>query len=162
MEQKAYTLNDGKKIKIRELSQSDKHGLSEFYSYLNEEDFAQLHPITDKFTYPDYFINMVIEHQNRIVGYGEIQKDPLQENGYLNIFIHHEFQGAGLGTALMIMLVKEATDEGLHNIHLEVDAENTRAIHLFRKFGFQETITKKKYTHNGVREIHHMSKALSQ
>ena len=56
--------------------------------------------------------------------------------GDLNIYIHQDYQGAGLGTALMVMLLNAANEHSLHRINLEVVADNETAVHLFRKFGF--------------------------
>mgnify|MGYP000722272706 CR=1 FL=1 len=51
-------------------------------------------------------------------------------------YIHQDYQGAGLGTALMVMLLNAANEQSLHRINLEVVADNEKAVHLFRKFGF--------------------------
>ena len=145
MEQKTYTLNDGRVINIHPLHPDDKTRLVEFYDSLSKESLRWIKPpskqdIDEKFRYPDYYIALLTTHDSHVAGYGEILKDPRMENGELNIHIHQDYQGVGLGTAMMIILVKEATEEQLHSINLRVAAGNTRAIQLFHKCGFQEVM----------------------
>ena len=143
MEHKTYTLNDGRAIKIREIKSNDKDQLGVFYSSLSEDSLKWITMMSrdemeERFRYPDYFISLVTIHDERVVGYGEITKDTEKSKGELNIHIHQDYQGVGLGTAMMIMLVKEAIDQLLRSINLKVAAENRKAVHLFRKFGFKE------------------------
>ena len=60
---------------------------------------------------------------------------------------------------MMIMLLKEATDEHLHSINLHVAAENMKAVQLFIKFGFQEQKTKGSIEQ---KDIIHMIKKLQR
>jgi ribosomal protein S18 acetylase RimI-like enzyme len=143
MIEKSLTLNDGRAIKIRQLSSEDDQDLSEMFREMSEETIKRVkipseEELYQKFRFPDYFIGVVLEHDSKIVGYGEVMKDPEKEDGELQIVINKDFQGVGLGTALMIMLLKEATDQGIRRINLEVSSDNRIAIHLFRKFGFQQ------------------------
>lgn len=143
MEQKTYTLNDGRVIQIRALKPEDRKRLADFYGSMSEESLKwiqtpTLKEIDEKLRYPDYYISLVTIYDDHVAGYGEILKDAQKRDGELNIHINQDYQGVGLGTAMMIMLLKEATDEHLHSINLNVAAENRKAIQLFIKFGFQE------------------------
>jgi RimJ/RimL family protein N-acetyltransferase len=143
MERKTYRLNDGREINLRPLQAEDRDQLVKLYSSMSEEQYRwtgqqKKDKVEQKFMFPDYFINLVTEHNKKLIGFGDIQKDPKKKNGDLNIHIHKDFQGVGLGTAMMIVLLKEATEQKLRLINLQVAAGNRRAIHLFRKFGFQE------------------------
>jgi ribosomal protein S18 acetylase RimI-like enzyme len=124
-------------------------------------DQQKIEKIDQKFMFPDYFINLVTEHNNSVVGFGDIQKDPQKKIGFLNIHIHKDFQGVGLGTAMMIILLKEATEQQLHHINLQVAAGNRRAIHLFRKFGFQEEQKKGETSRIDEQDIISMMKTLT-
>lgn len=140
---KELNLNDGRTIMIRQLEHDDREKLAKFYDDSSEETAKRVkipdnQELFQKFRFPDYYINVVTEYEENIVGYGEIMKDPEKENGELQIYIHQDFQGVGLGTAIMIILLKEATEEGIRQIYLDVSADNRIAIHLFRKFGFQQ------------------------
>jgi RimJ/RimL family protein N-acetyltransferase len=168
MIEKELCLNDGRILIIRQLSQDDKENLSNFYDGLSEETTKKVEipdnqEFLQKFRFPDYYINLVTAHEENIVGHGEIMKDPEKENGELQIYIHQDFQGVGLGTAMMIILLKEATEEGLRHIFLDVSAENRVAIHLFRKFGFQQVNSISETDSLGnVRETLHMIRTLNR
>ena len=161
MEQKVYTLNDGREIQLRSVESDDKKNLLGFCETMSGYDIPTCLDLDNVFRYPLYYINLVIIHNDRIVGYGEIMKSPDMQNGELKIHIHEDYQGAGLGTAMMIMLVHEATNEQLHSIHLKVDSSNTHAIHLFRKSGFIEK-PRKETRKNTQPEIMHMARTLTK
>lgn len=57
--------------------------------------------------------------------------------GSIGMAVHDDFQGQGIGTALMVALV-DLSDRwlGLHRIELQVFTDNAAAIHLYEKFGF--------------------------
>jgi putative acetyltransferase len=51
--------------------------------------------------------------------------------------VHDDFQGRGVGTALMRAMLELADNWlGLRRIELEVWADNAAAIHVYEKFGF--------------------------
>ncbi len=54
------------------------------------------------------------------------------------IFVHDDHVGSGVGTALMTALLDVADNWlGLKRVALTVNADNERAIRLYRKFGFE-------------------------
>ncbi len=59
--------------------------------------------------------------------------------GHIVIMVHRDYQGIGAGTALMQAAVNLA-DRWLmlHRLELSVFADNTRAIALYEKFGFEK------------------------
>ena len=167
MEHKTYKLNDGREIDIRAIQSSDNEQLNQFYSSLSEAALRWITPPTcddlkQRFRYPDYFIGLVTVHGGIVCGYGEIIKDSEKYDGELQIHIHQDYQGVGLGTSMLIMLVKEATDHHLHSINLKVAAENTKAVHLFRKFGFQEMHSTQELYGGEKHDTLHMSKAINR
>jgi RimJ/RimL family protein N-acetyltransferase len=167
MEQKTYTLNDGKKISMRSLIKEDRNKLANLYENMSESALKWIqkpehYQLKERFRYPDYYISLVTLHNEDLIGYGEIQKDPMKRDGELLIHIHQDYQGVGLGTAMMIMLLKEATDQGLHSIKLKVAAENRKAVHLFSKFGFQEQHTTMEVYDGEKHDTLYMSKQLKK
>lgn len=55
----------------------------------------------------------------------------------IGMFVHDDFQGRGVGSALMAALIDLADNWlGLHRIELHVYTDNAAAIHLYEKFGF--------------------------
>jgi ribosomal protein S18 acetylase RimI-like enzyme len=167
MERKAYRLNDGREIHIEPLQATDKDRLTEFYRSMSANDLRwskapKDYQIDEKFRYPDYYISLITVYDDKVVGYGEIHKDPQKRDGELTIHIHPNYQGVGLGTSMMIMLVKEATEQKLHSIYLQVAMVNTSAVHLFRKFGFQEQHTTQALYWGEKHDTLHMSKVLNR
>ena len=56
----------------------------------------------------------------------------------LFIYVHQDFQNAGLGTALMRKAIELAKEAGLHRLGLTVVADNHRAIKVYEKVGFKK------------------------
>ncbi len=66
--------------------------------------------------------------------------------GTFGMSVHDDFQGRGVGTALMAAMIDLADNWlGLRRIEMEVWADNEPAIHLYRKFGFEVEGTGRQY-----------------
>jgi L-phenylalanine/L-methionine N-acetyltransferase len=66
--------------------------------------------------------------------------------GKFGMSVHDDFQGRGIGTALMRAMIDVADNWlGLRRIELEVWADNAPAIHLYKKFGFVVEGTGRQY-----------------
>lgn len=66
--------------------------------------------------------------------------------GKFGMSVHDDFQGRGVGSALMSAMIDLAQNWlGLRRIELEVWADNDAAIHLYRKFGFEVEGTGRQY-----------------
>jgi putative acetyltransferase len=63
-------------------------------------------------------------------------QEPLKHKAELGLTIHDDFQKMGIGTALLKNIISVARAKKLKKIHLNVSAENDRAIHLYKKVGF--------------------------
>jgi putative acetyltransferase len=68
------------------------------------------------------------------------------------IFVHDDFVGQGIGKALMTALLDLADNWlGLRRVSLTVNADNARAVALYRKFGFEvEGILRGEVLRDGV------------
>jgi ribosomal protein S18 acetylase RimI-like enzyme len=166
MEHKSYRLNDGREIHIRPLQDTDSDQINSFYRSLSPKSLKWVnapkpYQIYEIFRYPDYYISLVTIHDGIVVGYGEIIKDSMKRDGELTIHIHQDYQGVGLGTAMMIMLIKEATEHQLQCINLQVAADNTKAVRLFMKFGFQWHQTTQELYGEKELDTLHMKKVLN-
>jgi putative acetyltransferase len=77
----------------------------------------------------------------RVVGHLglEIQQNPRRRDvGMFGMAVHDDFQGRGVGSALMAAMLDLADNWlGLRRIEMEVWADNTAGIHLYEKFGFE-------------------------
>jgi len=65
---------------------------------------------------------------------------------YIGAFgIKKSHQGRGIGKKIMQELIGELKVDGVRRIELKVEADNNRAINLYRKLGFVEEGTHRKY-----------------
>ncbi|MEG4517358.1 MULTISPECIES: ribosomal protein S18-alanine N-acetyltransferase [unclassified Microcoleus] len=69
----------------------------------------------------------------------------LEEAHIIMLAIHPQFQGQGLGQALLLALLKSACDRQLERSTLEVRDSNLVAVYLYKKFGFKEAGRRKRY-----------------
>ena len=165
MEHKTYKLNDTREVHLRPLKPSDREGLVQMYESMSKSALKWTKaPTRDEIDqiiqFPDYYISLITEHDGRIIGHGEIKMDADKKDGELNIHLHLDFQGVGLGTVMMIALMNDATAHDVYNVNLQVAAENRKAVRLFRKFGFQQRDTIKETFSGEVHDAYVMSKAL--
>lgn len=70
-------------------------------------------------------------------GYGFVGAD-IPEMG---MALHSAYRGQGVGTALMQALFDELHRSGYTRVSLSVDPNNTAAVKLYRRFGFEEVGT---------------------
>lgn len=85
-------------------------------------------------------IILIARDENRVAGHLQIligTSPRFQEMGDLFIYLHQDYQNAGLGAALMHEAIASARQRGLHRVELTVVADNHRAIRLYEKVGFQ-------------------------
>ncbi|MFM6039619.1 MAG: ribosomal protein S18-alanine N-acetyltransferase [Sphaerospermopsis kisseleviana] len=69
----------------------------------------------------------------------------LEEAHITILAVHPEYQGQGLGQALLYALLKTASDRGLERATLEVRVSNEKAISLYEKFGFKTAGKRPRY-----------------
>jgi putative acetyltransferase len=86
--------------------------------------------------------SLVAEVDGRVVGtLGlHVQTNPRRRHcGGLGMGVHDDFQGQGVGSALLAAAIDLADNWlGLHRIELHVYPDNTAGIRLYKKFGFVE------------------------
>lgn len=86
---------------------------------------------------------VVLEQQDRLVGYGIVQKI-LDEGHLLNITIDVALHGQGLGRLLLQHLLDYA-EQHTSTLFLEVRLSNSRAIALYQSAGFNEIGLRRNY-----------------
>lgn len=144
------TLRDGRPVTIRALKPEDRSAMLSAVGRVSAEllyrrFFGPKRGFTEKET--DFFVNVDFVNQvalvavidgsdeNTIIGGGRyIVTQP--ETAELAFAIVDEYQGQGVGTALLRHLVLIARDSGLQHLVAEVLPENVAMLTLFRKFGF--------------------------
>lgn len=63
------------------------------------------------------------------------------------LWVNTFYRKKGIGTALLSYLDEVVKNESIKNISLEVECENSSAIHLYKKCGYKIVATRKKYYH---------------
>lgn len=89
------------------------------------------------------YVLLVAEYSQRIVGFIDYCVYPSFwegiNQGIINhLFVHSAFQGKGIGALLIKTVIKEADAEGLGELHVSTERENTKARRLYVKYGFTE------------------------
>ncbi|MFB6281244.1 MAG: N-acetyltransferase family protein [Haloferacaceae archaeon] len=79
--------------------------------------------------------NVVALVGSAVVGHAVLVPD--EDVHELAIFVHHEYQEAGIGTALLRTLLGHAADLGIERVWLTVERWNAPAINLYEKVGFE-------------------------
>jgi L-phenylalanine/L-methionine N-acetyltransferase len=140
-------LKDGRKVKIRTYTPLDKEGLVSMYAGLSQESLRWAMPpynrerIERMTSDLENRINVLAFDGQRVVGHLQISlatNARFRGTGELFIYLHQDFQNAGLGAALMNEGLALARARKVHRVELTVVADNRRAIRLYEKVGFQQ------------------------
>lgn len=89
-------------------------------------------------------IFLVAEDGKQILGYCGMYK-VFGEGDITNIAVLPEYRGMGVGTGLLKEMIGYASERGILDITLEVRESNKGAIHLYRKFGFENVGIRKNF-----------------
>lgn len=90
--------------------------------------------------FDDVSVNVIAWHDDRAVGHATLVAD--NEGGYeLAIFVHQEYQHAGIGSRLLRGLLGEAVRRDIDRVWLTVEHWNDVAIRLYHDVGFETTDT---------------------
>ena len=90
---------------------------------------------------PTNNVTLLARSEDRVVGHLQMFGMPFERRkgvAELFIYVHQDFQNAGLGTALMRKAIELAKEAGLHRLGLTVVADNHRAIKVYEKVGFKK------------------------
>jgi RimJ/RimL family protein N-acetyltransferase len=71
-----------------------------------------------------------------VVGVGQYGIDPKSHTAEVALVVRDDYQGKGVGTAVLSYLTELAQKEGLLGFTAEVLIENAPMMHLFEKMGF--------------------------
>ncbi len=116
--------------------------------YLNAEfsDETSFRPIFNTLLQRDNL--WVYEYQSEVIGFYEIRRGQ-RRTGHAarleNIAIKAEFIGQGFGSRLMEELIDTLQQESIKRFDLLVESDNLRAIHFYKKFGFEIEGTLRNY-----------------
>lgn len=86
----------------------------------------------------------VITLDERVIGYG-VMSVAVDECHILNVCIHPDWQGQGLGGKMISRLLNLGRQHGAESAFLEVRVSNAKAFQLYQRFGFVEVGRRKGY-----------------
>jgi putative acetyltransferase len=139
-------LKDNRRVALRLLTVTDRNLLRELVSAFSEETLRWGNPPYDEgkidrwMSGADKGLSLVAVSNEKIVGIAASYTSPLPRTkgiGGMMIYLHQDFHGVGLGTAMTERLLSLARERELHRIGLEVVEDNTAAVRLYTKCGFR-------------------------
>jgi RimJ/RimL family protein N-acetyltransferase len=125
----------------------DKEALIAMYASMSPEaiewglppyDRARIERMTSDLTHN---ITLLARTEDRVVGHLQMYTLPFSRRkgvAELFIYLHQDFQNAGLGTIMTKRAIEIAKEKGFHRIGLTVIADNHRAIKVYEKVGFKK------------------------
>lgn len=134
---------------IRKMKAEDRKIYVEMAREFYHSD-AVLHPVPDSYfertadealRSDDYAEIFMFESENETAGYGLIAKTFSQEAGGMvwwieEIYVRETFRSKGLGREFFAYL-DEKKGSAVTRMRLEVEEENTRAVALYKKLGYE-------------------------
>jgi [ribosomal protein S18]-alanine N-acetyltransferase len=136
-------------VTIRDMLPADIPAVHELEVRLFPVDAWPLQMFTDELMQPETRRYLVAEAPEGIVGYaGLMCVEPIAD--VQTIAVVPEYEGRGIGTALLTDLIAEGRRRGAADILLEVRADNPRAQQLYIRFGFEQIHVRKRYYRDGV------------
>ena len=146
------TTHAGCDISLRPVKISDEQHLKDFFYSLSDQSVQRRfmsqrkdmpHERLQDFVVIDYTNEMIIlavekteEEVEEVVGVGQYGIDPKSHTAEVALVVRDDYQGKGVGTAVLSYLTELAQKEGLMGFTAEVLIENAPMMHLFEKMGF--------------------------
>lgn len=152
-----FTLNDGRRLLVREILPADRAHVEEGFRQLSDRSRflryfgvkkrlsgAELDTLTDPTDLLDIALGAAVEDPDcdEPVPAGVarfVRVDPEEAHAEIALTIVDAFQGLGIGTCLLIQLAKAARSCGVAEFSALVRRENTAMRALSRHFGGRET-----------------------
>ena len=112
------------------------------------DDFWNYSVLKDELNSKNSTYFVVKNETSEILGFAGI-KIILDEAEIMNIVTKKDCRNQGVGKLLLDRIILEAKNKNIRKINLEVNENNTIAIHLYEKFGFNIDVKRKNYYNNG-------------
>ena len=93
---------------------------------------------------PDIGYPIVLRSQEKIVAYA-VAWFIVDEIHIGNVAVRPDYQGQGIGQAVLRSILEEGERRGMTYATLEVRPSNTRALALYERFGFRRIAVRKQY-----------------
>jgi RimJ/RimL family protein N-acetyltransferase len=135
---------EGRELTYAVADEDDREALVAMYLEFDPADRAQGIPPVKEDAIRDWLdsilesdcLNVVARHDGDVVGHTTLVPDRHGQNE-LAIFVHQDYQGAGIGTELVKTLLGLGQEHGIEEVWLTVERWNDPAISLYRKVGFE-------------------------
>lgn len=133
-------------VELREGTEADFEAIVAMYVEFDPADRAQGIPPSQESGIRDWLetiqsagsLTVVAEREDDLVGHGMLVPDG--EDAYeLALFVLQDYQGVGIGTALLRTLLGLGQERAVARVWLSVERWNEAAIHVYRKVGFEQT-----------------------
>lgn len=114
-----------------------------------------------------YFITGAFDKSGNLVGFAHFVLHGYsldnKQIARVGIAVRDDFQGQGIGSQLLSNLIDLAQINGVDKLFLDVYSNNQKAIHLYKKYGFELVRTKENRSHNkeDTAEIYEMELILN-
>lgn len=85
-------------------------------------------------------IRLIALDGSKVVGWCQIKSGSWEgytHMSWLQMGVHKDYRGQGIGTALLSQALEKASCRGLERVELDVYASNLTAIHLYKKYRFE-------------------------
>jgi ribosomal-protein-alanine N-acetyltransferase len=139
----------GPGVTVRDMVPADIPAVHELEVRLFPVDAWPLQMFVDELAQPETRRYLIAEAPDGIVGYaGLMCIEPIAD--VQTIAVVPEYEGRGIGSALLTELISEGRRRGAADVLLEVRADNPRAQQLYRRFGFEQIHVRRKYYRDGV------------
>lgn len=153
IEPRTFTLPSGEVLTVRSLCTDDAEALVAFRNAIySETHFMARYPEEGESLeamrnglagYGESPVNFEVGAfaGEKLVGeFGVAQVRPhikYRHRAVMGISVRKEYWGCGLGSYLMQLAIDQTRTNGFEQLELGVYSDNTRAIHLYEKFGFE-------------------------
>ena len=94
----------------------------------------------DRFRRSENDLMLVVEFDGIIVGNAIVEREKIKRFSHraeISLTVLRDYWGRGIGSHLMEMMIDFCKNSGVHSISLYARADNTAAVSLYRKFGFE-------------------------
>ena len=147
---------------IRKASKKDFKAVNEFFIALHQYEHKEFGQVLNlawpnsvagqnfikKHFYEPHNIVFVAVKDKKIVGHvfgGKVSTSrawkPVKQFLLANIYVHEDFRSAGIGADLMETFTSWAKENGAKRIKLHAFAKNKKAIKLYKKHGFKDSVS---------------------
>jgi len=136
-------------VSLREMTEADIPAVETLERRLFPVDAWPLQMFFDELAQPETRRYLVAEADGIIVGYaGLMCIEPIAD--VQTIAVVPEFEGKGIGSAVLTELIDEARRRRAADVLLEVRADNPRAQQLYLRFGFEQIHVRPRYYRDGT------------